>query len=238
MKPLIHSIVQRFGYKIRKENAFKDMHSFLVGIENPIIFDVGAHQGHLSKHFRLLFPNSTVYAFEPFPESFEILRARTSSDPSIYAYNIGLANDIGIKPFFSNASTACNSLFPTDSISRVAWPSGLLETKEVLNTAFVTLDSVVADNKIRSIDILKLDVQGGEPLVMAGALEACKNKLIRLIYTEIIMQPTYQGQKRLDHFLSVFYESGFDLFNIYNLNTSGGGFLRQVDAIFVRKNDQ
>jgi hypothetical protein len=96
------------------------------------------------------------------------------------------------------------------------------------------LDSVISELQLPKIDILKLDVQGAEHLVMKGAGSACRERRINIIYSEIITQPTYVGQKRLDEALGVFYESGFDLHNIYNLNSSESGRLRQVDAIFTR----
>ena len=69
---------------------------------------------------------------------------------------------------------------------------------------------------------------------MAGAAETCRRELIRLVYSEIIIQPTYKGQKRFDQFLGSFYDSGFDLYHFYNLSFSNEGRLRQVDAIFTR----
>lgn len=59
--------------------------------------------------------------------------------------------------------------------------------------------------------------------------------MIHLIYAEIITQPTYVGQSRLDKYLFTFFEQGFDLFNIYNLSSTSTGCLNQFDAIFIRK---
>jgi hypothetical protein len=74
-------------------------------------------------------------------------------------------------------------------------------------------------------------------MVMAGALETCRRGMIDVIYTEIITQPTYEGQKRFDECLGTFYESGFDLYDLYNFDRSSEGRLIQVDALFMRNGD-
>lgn len=93
----------------------------------------------------------------------------------------------------------------------------------------------MATQDIPAIDILKLDVQGAEPLVIEGAAKACRRGAIRLVYSEIITQPTYQGQKRFDEALAVFYNNGFDLYNIYNFSLTLDGRLREVDVIFTKR---
>jgi FkbM family methyltransferase len=212
------------------------MQRLLTGIEEPIIFDVGAHHGHVSAMFRKLFPTSTVYAFEPFEESFKRLKENTASDGKIRPFNFGLSDREGTQLFHSNPSSATNSLFSTDESGSQTWGEGLLETKDVVQAEFKTIDSFVAAMEIPRIDLLKLDVQGAEYLVMEGAVATCEKGIVQLLYSEIITQPTYDGQKRFDEALACFYNSGFDLFNIYNLSPTREGRLRQVDAIFTKTN--
>lgn len=96
------------------KNPFEDMKRLLPASATPIIFDVGAHHGHVSLYFRRLFPSATIYAFEPFPDSYEQLRKNTSTDTMIKAFNFGFSDVEGTKLFFSNTSPATNSLFETD----------------------------------------------------------------------------------------------------------------------------
>jgi hypothetical protein len=110
-----------------------------------------------------------------------------------------------------------------------------LKRKLSYRRRFKTIDFILASMEIPRIDILKLDVQGAEPLVMAGALEACRTGAIGLVYSEIIIQPTYKGQKRFDESLAAFYGNGFDLYNLYNMCHRADGRLCQVDATFTKK---
>jgi len=241
IKRMVAILANRMGYRISRvalayENPFLAMQHLLVRVEQPIIFDVGAHFGQVSRTFRECFPTSMVYAFEPFRESFAKLQGYTSSDANIKAFNFGLSDQGGMRDFHSNLSSATNSLFATDEQGGPqTWGAGLLKTTELVQAEFRTIDSVVASLQIPRIDILKLDVQGAESLVMAGAAEICRRGLIRLVYSEIIIQPAYKGQKRLDECLGSFYDSGFDLYNFYNFDRSNEGRLRQVYAIFTRQ---
>jgi FkbM family methyltransferase len=241
MKKAIQQLANKFGYRISRlqnptstEDPFVAMQRLLKGIEAPIIFDVGAHHGHISAMFRKLFPSSTVYAFEPFQESFEQLKANTAPDPQIKAFDFGLSDTNGTRPLHSNSSSATNSLLSTDELGSRTWGTGLLETQRTVEAHFKAMDFVVDTIGIPRIDILKLDVQGAEPLVIEGAAATCSRGAIRLIYSEIITQPTYKAQKRFDEALATFYNSGFDLHDMYNMSRSGEGRLRQVDAIFTK----
>jgi hypothetical protein len=81
--------------------------------------------------------------------------------------------------------------------------------------------------------LLKLDVQGAEPLVLKGGEGLLRSGRVRLVYTEIMTLPTYAGQAELHEFLSMMRGYGFELFNIFNLSTTAAGQLRCVDAIFL-----
>ncbi len=239
MKALIKKLAQVAGYRIGRISAQNDadaaLQYLLRDVDRPTVFDVGAHHGETALKFRSLFPNSTVFAFEPFPETFRRLRANTAADDGIRTFDFGLSDRDGTQPFSSNTSSATNSLLETDQAGRHTWGDGVLETSARVDAQFRQLDTVLATLQLRRIDLLKLDVQGSESLVMAGAKLATQARAIRLIYAEIITQPTYQGQPRLDEALAVFYRAGFDLFNIFDSNHAADGRLRQFDALFTQK---
>lgn len=243
MNKILSKLANRLGYRISKlseqppfSDAFTDMQRLMTKMEitQPLIFDVGAHHGLISGKFRELFPASAIYAFEPFKASFDQLRNNTAADPGIHAFNFGLSNREGMERFHSNPASQTNSLFSTDERAGLIWGPGTFGTQEMVSAEFKTVDNFMATQDIQEIDILKLDVQGAEPLVIEGAAEACRRGAIRLIYSEILTQPTYQGQKRLDEALAVFYDNGFDLYNIYNYSLTLDGRLREVDVIFTK----
>jgi FkbM family methyltransferase len=240
----IQKLANLFGYRICRlskpaaaETALAAMQRLLADVKEPIIFDVGAYDGRVSNTFRNLFPDSIVYAFEPFKESFDLLKANTSMDKRIYPFNFGISNMEETRAFYSNAHSGTNSLLQTDESGPITWGMGYLETREVLQAQLRTIDFVMETMGIPRIDLLKLDVQGTEPLVIEGASETCRKGKVNLVFSEVIIQPTYKGQKRFDEALASFYDRGLDLYNIYNMDFNPEGRLRQIDVIFTKRPD-
>lgn len=240
MNKAIRAMAHRFGYRISRvsryaeEDPFAALNRLLADVPEPIIFDVGAHRGSTSTMFRSIFPAAMIYAFEPFPESFERLKAELPRDPRTHLFNFGLSDRDGPCSFHANANSATNSLLATDASGARTWGAGLLDTARVIEAQFKMLDTVMRELGLPRIDILKMDVQGAEHLVISGGAGACQQRLIRLVYAEVITQPTYTGQRRLDEALRTYYDRGFDLYNIYNHNLTDEGRLRCIDAIFTR----
>jgi FkbM family methyltransferase len=243
IKSLLNKAFGLLGYQVIRansvppsDNPFEDMRRLMAATAAPVIFDVGAHHGRVSLHYRKLFPTATVYAFEPFPESFEQLKKNTAADPMIKAFNFGFSNVAGSQLFSTNASSATNSLFETDERGAAAWGKGVLETTGRITASFATIDQFVAEMKIPAVDILKLDVQGAEYLVLEGAAQTLGAGRVNLIYSEVITQPTYKNQKELHEVLGLFHNRGFRVHNIYDLSRTDHGDLRQIDVIFLRTN--
>lgn len=97
------------------------------------------------------------------------------------------------------------------------------------------LDAFIATHGIKEIDILKLDVQGSELLVFKGAENALKNKIIKLIYSEIWFLAGYESQPLyhdISHFLAQF---GYKPFGVYNIHYRTDGQFLWGDAIFIAK---
>lgn len=243
-KNLLKSVLRDLGLKVVKLNSpFITKHDpFLVQKEmfnglnlNPIIFDVGAYHGHVALRYKSLFPNSTIYCFEPFCESFKHLQANLSNQSSFKLFQLGLSDSSGKSFFHSNQFEMTNSILESDIKGNLTWGEGLLETKEVVEIETKTIDELVLELGIESIDILKMDVQGAEFKVIRGAKDFLANGGVKIVYTEIITMPTYIGQMGLEDTLMLFKNVGFQLVGLYNYSYSSPGQLRQVDAIFIRK---
>lgn len=239
MKKLIKKILGVLGYDIiaidyNNDRDALDEQKKLITSDNPVIFDVGAHHGQTALSYNKLFKNASVYSFEPFGSSYQILQEKVNGISSIRTFNIALGNQDGTVEFHVNKFSATNSIFATDNNSSSVWGEGKLETQETIKVEAMTIDSFVEKNKIKKIDILKMDTQGSEYLVMEGAQHTIKRGMIHVVYTEIITMPTYENQKELHEILSIFDSLNFRLHSFYNLSLTPEGQLRQLDAIFVR----
>jgi len=241
IKSLVRRVLGRFGYEIQRislatSDAFLEQRRLLQGNEGPVIFDAGAHRGESVVQYKTLFPGATVFCFEPFPQSYAALQRATASLASVHPFNVALSDRVGEAEFNSNTYTATNSLLTTASEAEAAWPGGSVDTQDRIRVVTTTLDEFCREHSIAEIDLLKLDVQGAEPLVLKGGEGLLRHGKVRMIYTEILTLPTYNGQAELDEFLRMMRDYGYEVFNFFNLSTTTSGQLRQLDAIFVPAN--
>lgn len=132
----------------------------------PVVFDVGANTGAFAALANTIFPDATVYCFEPAAATFEMLRETLArvDNPAITAFNLALGDAAGEGALYSNrAGSALASLYPR----RLEHLGGALDQQETVSVA--TIDGFCADHDIRHIDYLKLDVEGNELKCLKGA---------------------------------------------------------------------
>ncbi len=157
--------------------------------------------GEITSRYRKLFPTAVIHSFEPYPDSFESLKQNTLRDPRISVHKYALADTSKSASLSANALCDTNSLLPSDARGERYWGKGLLDTSDEITVHVTTLDEFCRSQNIERIDILKLDVQGAEFLVLDGASELLSRHRISLVYCEIILAPTYEGQRPTHHYL-------------------------------------
>ncbi len=204
----------------------------LIAAPAPVIFDVGANVGRTALRYRELFPDATIHCFEPFPPSFELLRATLAGDTRIHTHLLALAATRGSASLSVNRNAETNSLLASDARAARYWGPGLLDKDDEVEVATRALDELCAAEEVERVDVLKLDVQGAEHSVLEGAQEMLAAQRIDLIYMEVIMAPTYVGQHELHDHLAFLHARGYRLFDFYNA-TRRNGRLIQSDIIVV-----
>ncbi|MBN8703718.1 MAG: FkbM family methyltransferase [Bacteroidetes bacterium] len=178
-------------------------HSELLTNKTITIFDVGASGGFID--LPLLHKHISIYAFEPQPESYELLEKKYSENnfKSATLFNIALSNKIGTGIFYKATHHSMSSLLQPDNenfktnFNRITnsktWISNI-DTKATITVDLSTIDSIASQNKIENIDFLKLDTQGTELDIIKGAEELIKNKKISIIKSEVLFTPVYKNQ--------------------------------------------
>jgi FkbM family methyltransferase len=231
----IQNTVSRFGYELHRTppEPFAVQRD-LVTASEPVIFDVGAFIGGVTRRYRQLFPQAQIHAFEPSPQSFALLQQNAADDGRTFLHNVAVADRTGTAALNLNAFAATNSILPTDDRGRLAWGAEVLETRERLEVQTVTVDTFCRENKIPHLDILKLDIQGAEYLALTGAREMLDRQAIGLIYTEMLMTPTYQGQHPFQDYLNFLTPLGYELLDIYHPSRKRVRLI-QTDIIFLNR---
>jgi FkbM family methyltransferase len=237
---LLNRLVCRIKESLRLGFLAKQADAFLVMKErcrvlHPTIFDVGAHKGETAKVFKALFKTTSLHCFEPNPAPFKELADHFQGDPLVKLNNYALASDCGNAPFYSNSFTATSSIFPVieDSASLV-WDRTLLTLESVLEIKKITLDSYAKENRISTIDILKIDVQGSEYLVLRGGADLLRRRSIKILYFEYLNTETYRHQENLAFYLEYLKELNYELYGVYN-QCYRRDRLAQFDLMFVPK---
>ena len=107
----------------------------------------------------------------------------------------------------------------------------MLDTTSQIEVRTTTIDTFCTETRISNIDILKMDVQGAEFSVLEGAHDMLASQKISLIYTELIMCPTYKGQHSLHEYLSFLASFGYDFLDFFN-PVRNHNQLIQADVLF------
>jgi FkbM family methyltransferase len=171
-----------------------------------IIFDIGACEGEDSIRYSKLFPNSTIYAFEPRADNFkkggEMIKQYNRKN--ILLFNIALSDKNGTAEFYLsegepgqlkndenwNYGNKSSSLLPpSEELKKhTAWLN--FKNKTIVETK--RLNEFVKEKNISTIDFMHIDVQGAELMVFEGAGDYLKN--IKVVWTEVEAVKLYENQ--------------------------------------------
>jgi FkbM family methyltransferase len=102
-------------------------------------------------------------------------------------------------------------------------------TKHIQQVQMFTLDAIYEISAINSIALLKIDVEGAEPLVIRGAKNLLKARLIKSILFEFIVEFIEDLDEDPHDFVRTLTEAGFALHAI----ASDGAIGRQLDPAAV-----
>jgi len=236
-RELFNRLLRKVGYEIQHAPHFEDAFAAqrtLITAAEPVIFDIGANVGDIALRYRQDFPQATLHCFEPFPASFAQLTEKTAGDEKIQRHALAVAEQCGTANLHVHSAAPMNSLLPNDERADQYWDQKLFDDAAQLTVETVTVDAFAAREQVGHIDILKIDVQGGEYAVLQGAQQLLRAQQVGLVYLEIITVPSYRGQHQLHEYLSFFANSGYELFDMYHLSRAKGRLI-QLDSIFVSR---
>ena len=197
--------------------------------DNPVIIDGGAHHGHIIQNFLSSYNNPVIYAFEPFPDSADLLKSRFLNDPHIRIFEKALgASDCRVA-FNEIRNTVSSSILSPDKLL-YQYHGSKMDVIKTIEVEQTRLDSV-AELKDTEIDIVKLDLQGYELEALKGMQGLIKK--IKAITVEVEFIALYENQalfSDIDFFLR---QNNFQLFNLYELWTQKDGQLTAGDALYL-----
>jgi len=220
------AVGQPTGY-MAKRDRYEDIKRLLNG-KADVIIDGGANVGGMTALFRKQYPGAVIHAFEPIPELGEKLKAHFGRDPRVIVHIKALGEQRESRTFQITDNLVSSSLFVPGA--RLAnYHGGKVAVKRSVEVQVVALRDAVFTPQI---DILKLDLQGGE----LAALRGCGEALLRstkIIELEAMFAEVYDGQPLFADVDAFLRGAGFRLYNLYDLYTHDDGQLLQGDAVYV-----
>ncbi len=183
----------------------KDLLRIFKKTEKLLIFDIGSCEGEDSIRYAKLFPNASVFAFEPLPKNQQLILDNITRHQAsrVQLFKMALSKTEGWQDFYvssgqpDGADTSSNWDFGNKSSSLLA-PNQVLDTVKWLkfNTTISvytnTLNNFMIEHQIKAIDFIHMDVQGAELDVLTGAGKYLQN--IKVIWLEIAETPLYREQ--------------------------------------------
>ena len=200
--------------------------------DDACVFDVGANIGMFTLFVSRECPNAKIYAFEPAPPAFQALSINVSRYcPHAKLFNCGLSEANTTRPFTFYRNSSVFSSFHADAprdrsiistvvtnVLRSQLPAKAASIEplvgqlmrhrldaEVYTCETKTLSSIIRDHVVERIDLIKIDVEGGELGVLSG-IEDEHWQIIRQIVIEI-HDPTGAGREQV---LALLQRHGFD----------------------------
>lgn len=238
-KFITKKIISSCKYEFRKKVIFKIsddpffiLSKFLDREKVNLIIDGGASIGETSQRFSNLFPNASIHAFEPFPDFYSLLKKKAKLNDKIIPYPLGLGKNDGDVIFHVNKSSGTNSILASNTKSKEIYGE-LLQVDHQIKILLTRLDDIFDINDNKSIDILKLDLQGTELDALIGASQLLDHGKINAILCEVMFVPSYDHQPSWVELVTFIEKNNLSLFNIYQRHFYKGQLI-QADLLFMR----
>lgn len=179
--------------------------------ENGIVFDVGANVGIMALQFARAVPKGRVYAFEPTHYAFERMKRNLSLNQSISNIRV-------VQTFVSRQSTRSHHLKAYASWKVDGKTTG--DTHPVHggtamatgNVPAISLDDFCKTENISRLDFIKIDTDGHEMEVLAGAVTCISTFRPRIIF-EIGLYVMEECRICFSDYWKYFGDLKYELFN-------------------------
>ena len=160
--------------------------------QTPTIIEAGMCDGLDTEFFAKSYPDGKIYGFEPIPELFQQSLNRNKNYSNVNLEQLALGEKSEDVKFFVS-----------DRFGEKWGSSSMLKPKKhidvhkditfntELNLKVVNLDEWCVGNKINSIELMWLDLQGFEPIVIKSSPNIISKT--KFIYSEVSLIETYEN---------------------------------------------
>ena len=229
-------LVHRAGFDVKRDD-FK--HNFVPALRQHDItdvLDIGANAGQFAVELRRAGLRGRILSVEPLQDAYQALVARSGGDPTWTTERAAVSDQPGVVTMNVAGNSTSSSVLPmTDRHATAAPYSTYVATEDVEAT---TVDDLVARHGLEpQRTLLKIDVQGYEAAVFAGATKTLP--LFGAVRTEMSLVPLYEGQALLPDLIALLADAGFELWSVEpGFVEPATRRLLQLDGTFFRPTEE
>ena len=196
-----------YGFQYSEQSDLLVFTSFID--QKSVILDIGANTGIYSILSAKLFDNVQVHSFEPNPINLKRLEKNISinalTNIKVVPKAVGsekkkIAFNIPEKEIISDTSSAIEKFSKSTYKGELTWKS--IEVEQI------SIDSYCQLNELKTVDLIKIDVEGYELHVLEGAKKTLKD------HQPIILLETFQGEEGKAKLQYIVQENGYFIYTI------------------------
>ncbi len=134
-----------------------------------IIIDIGASIGEFCIYAAIIYPHSTIYAYEPDPNAFAILKYNVSDntlEKRVFIFSQAVAGSKSRARLYMSQTSGHASLITHTPLSRLV--------------STIRLEDIFSKHKIRCCDLLKMDIEGAEYALLYSVPRRIYKKIRRI----------------------------------------------------------
>lgn len=235
-KSLLRNAAARLGYRIvPRDRDAMTLRTMMAQWPIRTVFDVGANRGDTSREWLQMYPRAHVHAIEALDHFYrELERTASGSQGRITAWNYAASDAAETLEFFEQTDhPSSSSLLKSTAESHELLP--FTERTAVRRVQAITLDALIEENAIELTPniLIKLDVQGAEGKVLAGAPHLLDRTQAVLI--EVNLLPLYQDQVSFGEIISRLDTHELQIRGFLEQFHATDGSAIYVDALFSRR---
>lgn len=242
-KDKLNSFFRKFGFEVHGVSFMQalvnassnknelDFLKELYGLNEILIYDVGANRGEMIQKYLSFFPNSCIHAFEPFDDYAQKLITQYENNKKIVINNYAISDIEGAKIFNINKSIDTSSFLTSKKTGLNS--DTAVKTIDQIIVSQTTIDKYATSNNHNKIHILKLDIQGSELNALKGAEDMLKENKIDFIFSETYFVQQYENQPSFFDISNYLLSFGYVMQDLY-YPIYGKGKIAWCDTLFVR----
>jgi len=213
---------KRKAEKLSHRNALTRLKS--LGFAPGVIYDIGAYRGGWTRLAAEVFPHAELVLVEANRDHAgelattgrrHIIAALGAEDGGVRAFHVPRQGDVTGASLYVEKTTH--------------YADANLQVREV---GTVRLDTLVARERLPAPDLIKIDVQGAELDVLAGAAETLHHASALIV--EVSFIDYNKGGPLAAQVIAAIDRLGFTCADLCEVHRSARNFVLQLDLLFVR----